>query len=79
MKSASCRFFTVYGERGHETTRDRDDRALLRQAIAVRRLGNGEQIRNWTHVSDIVAGMIWPPRRSTTGRPSTWGRWNARA
>lgn len=59
MKSASCRYFTVYGERGHENhaviamiakTFIRQDPFLV--------WGNGEQIRNWTHVSDIVRGTI---------------------
>ncbi len=59
MKSASCRFFTVYGERGIE------NHAII--AMAARAFikqnpfqvwGTGEQIRNWTHVSDIVRGMI---------------------
>ncbi len=59
MKSASCRYFTVYGERGHE------NHAVI--AMIARCFigqdpfvvwGNGEQIRNWTHVSDIVSGTI---------------------
>lgn len=59
MKSASCRYFTVYGPRGHE------NHAVI--AMIARSFvdqdpflvwGNGEQIRNWTHVSDIVSGTI---------------------
>ncbi len=59
MKSASCRYFTVYGERGHENHAviAMIARAFIKQdPFAV--WGNGEQIRNWTHVSDIVSGTI---------------------
>lgn len=59
MKSASCRYFTVYGERGHENHAviAMIARAFVGQdPFAV--WGNGEQIRNWTHVSDIVSGTI---------------------
>lgn len=59
MKSASCRYFTVYGERGHENHAviAMIARAFIKQDPFVV-WGNGEQIRNWTHVSDIVAGTI---------------------
>jgi len=59
MKSASCRYFTVYGERGHEnhSVIAMIARAFIRQDPFVV-WGNGEQIRNWTHVSDIVSGTI---------------------
>jgi nucleoside-diphosphate-sugar epimerase len=59
LKSASCRYFTVYGERGHENhaVMAMIARAFVRQDPYVV-WGNGEQIRNWTHVSDIVAGTI---------------------
>ncbi len=59
MKSASCRYFTVYGERGHENHAviAMIARAFVRQDPFVV-WGNGEQIRNWTHVSDIVRGTI---------------------
>ena len=59
MKSVSCRYFTVYGPRGHE------NHAMI--AMIARSFidqnpfvvwGNGEQIRNWTHVNDIVAGTL---------------------
>ncbi len=59
MRSASCRYFTVYGARGHE------NHAIM--AMIARSFvdqdpfevwGNGEQIRNWTYVSDVVAGTI---------------------
>jgi nucleoside-diphosphate-sugar epimerase len=59
MKSASCRFFTVYGNRGHENHAviAMIARAFVKQNPFVV-WGNGEQIRNWTHVSDIVSGTI---------------------
>jgi UDP-glucose 4-epimerase len=59
LKAAACRYFTVYGNRGHE-----NHAVIAMIARALLKLdpfdvwGNGEQIRNWTHVSDIVAGTI---------------------
>ncbi len=59
MKSASCRYFTVFGPRGHE------NHAVI--AMIARSFidqdpfvvwGDGEQIRNWTFVGDIVRGTI---------------------
>jgi len=59
LPSVSCRYFSVYGERGLE------NHAVL--ALVARALtrqdpfevwGSGEQIRNWTHVSDIVRGTL---------------------
>jgi nucleoside-diphosphate-sugar epimerase len=59
MKSASCRYFTAYGERGREShaVTAMIARAFIRQDPFVV-WGDGEQIRNWTHVSDIVRGTI---------------------
>lgn len=59
MKSACCRYFTVYGDRGHENHAviAMIARAFVRQDPFVV-WGTGEQIRNWTHVSDIVSGTI---------------------
>jgi nucleoside-diphosphate-sugar epimerase len=64
LKSASCRYFTVYGDRGHENHAviAMIARAFVRQSPFVV-WGNGEQIRNWTHVSDIVAGTILAAER----------------
>ncbi len=59
IKTASCRYFTVYGERGVE------NHAVI--AMIARSFikqdpflvwGTGEQIRNWTYVGDIVKGTI---------------------
>jgi nucleoside-diphosphate-sugar epimerase len=59
MKSASCRYFTVYGNRGHE---NHAVIAMIARAFVGQNpfvvWGTGEQIRNWTHVSDIVNGTI---------------------
>jgi nucleoside-diphosphate-sugar epimerase len=59
MKSASCRYFTVYGPRGHE---NHAVIAMIARAFTkqdpIEVWGTGEQIRNWTHVSDIVSGTI---------------------
>jgi nucleoside-diphosphate-sugar epimerase len=59
MKAASCRYFTVYGPRGKE---DHAVIAMIARAFVRQNpfvvWGTGEQIRNWTHVSDIVEGTI---------------------
>ena len=59
MKTASCRYFTVYGPRGVENHAviAMIARALLRQD-PFEVWGTGEQIRNWTYVDDIVEGTI---------------------
>jgi len=59
MKSASCRYFTVYGPQGHE---NHAVIAMIARSFVDQNpfvvWGNGEQIRNWTYVSDIVEGTI---------------------
>jgi nucleoside-diphosphate-sugar epimerase len=59
LKSASCRFFTVYGERGVENHAviAMIARAFVRQN-PFEVWGDGTQIRNWTYVGDIVRGMV---------------------
>lgn len=59
MKSACCRYFTVYGPRGVENhaVMAMIARAYTRQDPFVV-WGNGEQIRNWTYIDDIVEGTI---------------------
>lgn len=59
MKAASCRYFTVYGERGKEdhAVIAMTARAFVKQDPFVV-WGTGEQIRNWTYVGDIVEGTI---------------------
>ena len=68
LKAASCRYFTVYGNRGHENHAviAMIARAFLKQdPFDV--WGNGEQIRNWTHVTDIVEGTIRAAERIDDG------------
>jgi UDP-glucose 4-epimerase len=59
MKAASCRYFTVYGERGKE---DHAVIAMIARAFIKQNpfdvWGNGQQVRNWTYVGDIVDGTI---------------------
>mgnify|MGYP001616874595 CR=1 FL=1 len=59
MKTASCRFFTVYGERGKENhaIMAMIARSFLKQNPFVI-WGDGTQVRNWTYVGDIIRGMI---------------------
>ena len=59
FKSASCRFFTVYGERGVE---NHAVIAMIARAFVGQNpfevWGDGTQVRNWTYVGDIVSGMV---------------------
>jgi nucleoside-diphosphate-sugar epimerase len=59
MKSVSCRFFTVYGERGIE---NHAVIAMIARAFIGQDpfevWGDGSQIRNWTYVGDIARGMV---------------------
>src|SRR5438067_7131440 len=59
LKSVSCRFFTVYGERGVE---NHAVIAMIARAFIGQDpfeiWGDGSQIRNWTYVGDIANGMI---------------------
>ena len=59
LRSACCRFFTVYGPRGIENHAviAMIARAFIREnPFTV--WGTGEQVRNWTYIDDIVTGMI---------------------
>jgi nucleoside-diphosphate-sugar epimerase len=57
--TASCRYFTVYGPRGVE---NHAVIAMIARAFVGQNpfdvWGDGQQIRNWTHVDDIVSGTI---------------------
>jgi nucleoside-diphosphate-sugar epimerase len=68
MKSASCRFFTVYGERGIE---NHAVIAMIARAFLHENpfevWGDGTQIRNWTYVGDIVRGMVLAAERIEDG------------
>jgi nucleoside-diphosphate-sugar epimerase len=59
LKTASCRYFTVYGPRAKE---NHAVIAMIAKAFVGQNpfevWGDGNQIRNWTHVSDIVNGTI---------------------
>jgi len=68
LKAASCRYFTVYGDRGHENHAviAMIARAFVKQTPYVV-WGTGEQVRNWTHVSDIVSGTILAAERIDDG------------
>jgi len=59
MKTASCRYFTVYGPRAKE---NHAVMAMIARAFVGQDpfevWGTGEQIRNWTFVDDIVSGTI---------------------
>ncbi len=58
-KAASCRYFTVYGPRGKE---DHAVIAMTAKAFIKQNpfevWGDGQQIRNWTYIDDIVSGTV---------------------
>jgi nucleoside-diphosphate-sugar epimerase len=59
LKSASCRFFTAYGERcleNHAVMAFIGRAFLKKDPFEV--WGDGSQVRNWTYVGDIVGGLI---------------------
>lgn len=68
MRSASCRFFTVYGERGVE---NHAVIAMIARAFIGQDpfevWGDGTQVRNWTYVGDIVRGMVLAAERIDDG------------
>jgi nucleoside-diphosphate-sugar epimerase len=64
LKSAACRYFTVYGPRGIENHAviAMIARAFVKQDPFVI-WGTGEQVRNWTYIDDIVRGTILAAER----------------
>jgi len=68
IKTASCRYFTVYGERGVE---NHAVIAMIARAFVEQNpfeiWGTGEQLRNWTYVGDIVDGTILTAEKITNG------------
>ncbi len=68
MRTASCRYFTVYGSRGRE---NHAVIAMIARAFVNQTpfdlWGDGTQIRNWTHVDDIVRGTILAAERIHDG------------
>jgi len=59
LRTASCRYFTVYGPRGVE---NHAVIAMIARAFVGQNpfdvWGDGTQIRNWTYIDDIVSGTI---------------------
>lgn len=59
LKAVSCRYFTVYGPRGVE---NHAVIAMIARAFIGQDpfevWGNGQQIRNWTYIDDIISGTI---------------------
>ena len=59
IKSASCRFFVVYGPKSKE---DHAVLAMIARAFIKQNpfviWGNGKQVRNWTFVDDIISGFL---------------------
>ncbi|MEO6092432.1 MAG: NAD-dependent epimerase/dehydratase family protein [Novosphingobium sp.] len=68
LKCASVRYFTAYGERcpANHAVVAMIGRAFLEQDPFIV-WGTGEQIRNWTYVSDIVEGTIRAAERIEDG------------
>lgn len=68
LKTASCRFFTVYGPRGKE---DHAVMAMIAKAFIGQNpyevWGDGKQVRNWTFVDDIVEGIILMSEKVANG------------
>lgn len=68
MQSANCRYFTVYGPRGVE---NHAVIAMIARAFVGQNpfvvWGNGQQIRNWTYIDDIVSGTILAAEKITDG------------
>jgi nucleoside-diphosphate-sugar epimerase len=68
LKSASLRYFTVYGPRGVE---NHAVIAMIARAFTgedpFEVWGTGEQIRNWTHVDDIVEGTVLAAEKIENG------------
>ena len=68
MKTASCRYFTVFGPWGHE---NHAVIAMIAKAFIGQNpfevWGLGNQIRNWTYVDDIVRGTMLAAERIDDG------------
>lgn len=68
LGAASCRYFTVYGPRGVE---NHAVMAMIARAFVKQEpfevWGDGTQVRNWTHVDDIISGTILAAERIHDG------------
>jgi nucleoside-diphosphate-sugar epimerase len=74
IQTASCRYFTVYGPRGVENHAviAMIARAFIKQS-PFEVWGNGNQIRNWTYIDDIVSGTILAAEKIADGTPVNLG------
>src|SRR6202163_3334409 len=74
LKTASCRYFTVYGPRGVE---NHAVIAMIARAFLKQNpfdvWGDGTQIRNWTYIDDIVEGTILAGEKIDDGTPVNLG------
>ncbi len=74
IKSASCRYFTVYGSPGVE---NHAVIAMITRAFVGQDpfevWGDGTQIRNWTYIDDIVSGTILAGEKIDDGTPVNLG------
>jgi len=74
LKTASCRYFTVYGPRGVE---NHAVIAMIARAFVGQNpfevWGDGTQIRNWTYIDDIVSGTILAGEKIDDGTPVNLG------
>jgi nucleoside-diphosphate-sugar epimerase len=68
LEAVSCRYFTVYGPRGHENHAviAMIARAFIRQD-PYEVWGTGEQVRNWTYIDDIVEGTVLAAKKIGDG------------
>lgn len=68
FKAVSCRYFTAYGPRA---TENHAVIAMIARAFVgldpFEVWGTGEQLRNWTYVSDIVAGTLAAAEHANAG------------
>ncbi len=68
MQTASCRYFTVYGPRGVE---NHAVIAMIARSFIKQNpyqiWGDGQQIRNWTYINDIVSGTIKTAEKINNG------------
>jgi UDP-glucose 4-epimerase len=74
VRAASCRYFTVYGPRGVE---NHAVIAMIARAFVGQNpfdvWGDGQQIRNWTYVDDIVSGTILAAEKIDDGKAVNLG------
>ncbi len=74
LRTASCRYFTVYGPRGVE---NHAVIAMIARAFVGQEpfevWGDGTQIRNWTYIDDIVSGTILAAENIDDGTPVNLG------